>query len=108
MLMKVLPHRHHPSAEIQNQESLTYHKLGGGPELFFLTEYSISEAARKLDAVPSTPPASIADAPLAVPVLLFRRLLCQLNEGTEATVTLQSLIVDETQKRRSPASTDRI
>ena len=65
VLMKVLRHRHHPSAELRNPQSVVYLKLSD-PELFQLREHSLQKAAPTLATALGTPPASISKSPLAV------------------------------------------
>ena len=46
VLMKVSLHRHHPSAELRNQQSAIYHKLEvSDPELFPQRERTMPKAA---------------------------------------------------------------
>ena len=66
MLMTVLGHRYHQWAELRNQQPVTYHKLGGDPELFRQKGHSMPKAAPTLAAAPSTSPASNSNIPVAV------------------------------------------
>ena len=75
-------HRHHPSSELRNRQSVIYHKLGGDRELFLQREFSMPTAASKLAAVPSSPPASISKTPVAV---------------RNATITTTSLPIESTE-----------
>ena len=60
--------RHHPSAELRNQLSLTYHKQGVTLSSFDLESiHSMPKAAPKLATASSTLSASISKAPMAVP-----------------------------------------
>ena len=65
-MMKVLLHRHRPSAELRNQPSVIYHKLEVVSSCAYKKEHTMPKAASKLAAAPSTPPASISKNPVAV------------------------------------------
>ena len=65
VLMKVLPHRHHPLAELRNHPSVIHHKLGVTLGCSYIQQTK-PKAASILTAVSSTPPASISKTQVAV------------------------------------------
>ena len=83
----MLLHRHHPSAELRSQLSVTLHKLEANPELFRLREHSMPKEAPKMAAAPRTPPASISKAPVAVPNSSFPTSSSPI-EGADSTATV--------------------
>ena len=80
-------HRHHPSSELRNRQSVIYHKLGGDPELFPQREHTMPTAASKLAAAPSTPPVSISKTPVVVRNATITTISSPI-ESTEVTVTV--------------------
>ena len=87
VLMKVLLHRHHPSAELRNPQSAICHNLESDPELFLHREHTMPKAASKLDAAPSTPPWSISKAPVVVSNSSVPTTSLS-SESTNSTVTV--------------------
>ena len=66
ILIRLKVSRHYPSAELRNQQSVIYHKLGGDPELFLQTENTMPKAASTLAAAPSTPQARVSKTSVTV------------------------------------------
>ena len=87
VLMNVLLHRHHLSAEWQNQQSVICHKLGGDSELFLQREHVLPKAASKLAAAPSAAQASISKNPVTAHNSSIPTASLPI-ESTEAAVTV--------------------
>ena len=97
VLMKVLIHRHHQSAKLRNQQSGHLPQAGSDPELFLQREHTLPNAASKVAAAPSTPPASISKTPVAVHSSFTPTTsLCRLKLPK---LQCQSVVVEDNKER---------